>query len=115
MRTRHILPGLLALVALGAAGFALWLLRLPAATPALTAPPVPADETRATLAALAPPKRARPLVAIIGINDATEVTDYLMPYGILRRADVADVVLLATGPGPVSLYPALTVEPEATI
>ena len=46
----------------------------------------------ATLTALKPPKRERPLIAIFGINDATEVTDYLMPYGILRRADVADVV-----------------------
>ena len=67
------------------------------------------------LAALKPPKRQRPLIAIIGINDATEATDYLMPYGILRRADVADVVPLATEPGPVKLYPALTVEPQATV
>ena len=54
-----------------------------------------------------PPKRRRPLIAIVGINDATEVTDYLMPYGVLRRSGVADVVLLATQPGPVKLYPAL--------
>jgi putative intracellular protease/amidase len=46
---------------------------------------------------------------------ATETTDYLMPAGILRRADVAEVVMLATGPGPLRLYPALTVEPQATI
>jgi putative intracellular protease/amidase len=38
-----------------------------------------------------------------------------MPYGILRRADVADVLLLATRPGPVTLDPVLTVEPEATL
>jgi putative intracellular protease/amidase len=38
-----------------------------------------------------------------------------MPYGILRRAGVADVVALATGPGAVKLYPALTVEPHATV
>jgi putative intracellular protease/amidase len=63
---------------------------------------------------LKPPKRPRPLIAIIGINDATETTDYLMPYGILRRADIADVVTLATGAGPVTLYPALKVEPHAT-
>ena len=37
-----------------------------------------------------------------------------MPYGILRRADVAEVVALATEPGPVTLYPALTVEPQGT-
>lgn len=69
----------------------------------------------ATLAALKPPKRRRPLIAIVGINDATETTDYLMPYGVLRRADVADVVALATEPGPVKLYQALQVEPDATV
>jgi transcriptional regulator GlxA family with amidase domain len=55
------------------------------------------------------------VVAVIGINDATETTDYLVPTGILRRADVADVVMLATGPGSVQLYPALRVQPDATI
>jgi transcriptional regulator GlxA family with amidase domain len=64
---------------------------------------------------LKPPKRRRPLIAVIGNNDATETTDYVMPYGILRRADVADVVALATQPGPVTLYPALRVEPDATV
>ena len=56
----------------------------------------------------------RPLVAVIGINNATEVTDYLMPDGILSRADVADVIALATEPGWMSLFPALTVAPQAT-
>ena len=42
----------------------------------------------AMLTALQPPKRARPLVAVVGINDATETNDYLMPAGILRRADI---------------------------
>ena len=55
------------------------------------------------------------MIAVIGINDATEVTDYVMPTGILRRADVADVLMVATGPGPVKLYPALTVEPDTTV
>jgi putative intracellular protease/amidase len=82
----------------------------------LVAPPeIGQDEIAATLAALKPPKRQRPVIAVIGINDATETTDYVMPTGILRRADVADVLLVATGPGPVKLYPALTVEPDATV
>ena len=92
-----------------------WIALLPPTPPSRPAPPIPLAETEATLAALRPPKRARPLVAIVGINDATETTDYLMPYGILRRAGVADVVALSTGPGPVALYPALTVEADATI
>src|SRR5512138_896985 len=88
---------------------------LPAAAPDRTAPPIPQEEIKAAISALKPPKRERPLIAIIGINNATETTDYLMPYGILRRADVADVVTLSTGPGPVTLFPALRVEPDATI
>ena len=92
-----------------------WLVSLPSAPAAAKAPPVPQAEVDATLVALKPPKRARPVVAIIGINDGTETTDYLMPYGILRRADIADVTALATSPGPVTLYPALKVQPDATI
>jgi len=99
-----------ALLALGAA----WLLSLPAASQAAVQPAIDAKEAAATLAALKPPKRQRPLIAIIGINDGTETTDYLMPYGILRRADVADVVALATQPGPMRLHPALQIEPDAT-
>ncbi|HET9371754.1 MAG TPA: DJ-1/PfpI family protein [Vicinamibacterales bacterium] len=98
----------------GAAGGA-WIASLPPAPTTWNPPPIGKDEADAALAALKPPKRLRPVVAIIGINDTTETTDYLMPYGILKRADVADVVALATAPGPVDLYPALTVRPDATI
>jgi len=104
----------IALVVLSLIGFGGWVFSLPSAT-AAKAPAVPQEEMDAMLAALKPPKRERPLIAVIGINDATETTDYLMPTGILRRADVADVMMLATGPGPVQLYPALRVEPDATI
>jgi putative intracellular protease/amidase len=115
MRRRLVFRIALGLAAIGAIGFGGWLLTLPPA-PAIAAPaPIAADETAATLAALRPPKRRRPLVAIIGLNDATETTDYLMPYGILKRADVADVVALATGPGPITLFPALRVQPDATL
>ena len=92
-----------------------WIASLPAAPTDVAAPPIAQEERDAMIAALKPPKRQRPLVAIIGINDATETTDYIMPYGILRRADVADVVALATAPGPVRLFPALKVEPQATV
>jgi transcriptional regulator GlxA family with amidase domain len=72
------------------------------------------EETEAMLASLKP-KRERPMVAIIGINDATETLDYLMPTGILRRSGVAEMMMLATGPGPVQLFPVLKVEADATI
>jgi putative intracellular protease/amidase len=115
MKLAYPLWGLAGLAALGAAGFAGWLLTLPPAPAAVAAPPVPDAEAAATLAALKPPKRERPVIAVLGINDRTEITDYLMPTGILRRADVADVFAVATGEGPVQLYPALAVEPDMTV
>jgi putative intracellular protease/amidase len=106
---------LIGAVILAAGGFGLWLATLPPDI-AASAPPVPASETAAMLEALQPPKRQRPVVAVIGLNDATETTDYIVPTGILRRADIADVLMLAAGVGPVHLYPALNaVEPDATI
>ncbi|WEX09418.1 DJ-1/PfpI family protein [Chelativorans sp. AA-79] len=107
--------GGIAAVFLGLTGFAGWAFSLPTATVAAKPPPVPREEAEAMLALLRPEGGERPLIAVVGINDATETTDYLVPTGILRRAGVADVVMLATGPGPVQLYPALKVEPDATI
>ena len=110
-----LLWGVVSLVVLGLLGFGGWVFNLPAATAAAEAPPVPKEESDAMLAALRPVGEGRPLVAVIGLNDATETNDYVTTTGILRRADIADVVMLATGPGPVQLYPALKVEPDATI
>ncbi|MCV0397302.1 MAG: DJ-1/PfpI family protein [Rhizobiaceae bacterium] len=107
--------GGVAAVMLGLAGFAGWVFSLPSATAAAEAPPVPQEETDAMLAALRPEREGRPVIAVIGLNDATETNDYVTTTGILRRADVADVVMLSTGAGPVQLYPALRVEPDATI
>ncbi len=103
-----------ALALFGVAG-GLWIASLPPTPPPTVASPIAKDETDATIARIKPPRRARPLIAIIGVNEGTEVTDYLMPYGILRRADVAEVVALSTKPGPVTLYPALRVEAQATV
>lgn len=111
----HLLSGVLVVLVLCLGGFGGWILSLPAATAAVEAPPVPREEADAMLAALKPVKRERPLIAVIALNEATETTDYLVPAGILRRADVADVVMLASGPGPVTLYPALRVIPDATL
>jgi transcriptional regulator GlxA family with amidase domain len=102
-------------IALALVGFSLWIYSLPTPESSAAASPIEQEEVDATLARLKPPKRVRPLIAIIGINDATETTDYLMPSGILRRADIADVVTLATAAGSVTLYPALALDPDATI
>jgi transcriptional regulator GlxA family with amidase domain len=115
MKTQRLLwSGIGVVGAAGAIGGA-WMLSLPPAATLSPQPPIGKSEAEALLASLKPPRRRRPVIASIGINDATEATDYLMPYGILRRADVADVMLLATRPGPVTLFPALEVQPHATI
>ena len=114
MNKRQLWLGTSLVVAIAVA-VGLRVLSRPPQASAAAPPEIGQDEIAATLAALKPPKRQRPVIAVIGINDATETTDYVMPTGILRRADVADVSLVATGPGPVKLYPALTVEPDATV
>lgn len=113
MFVRYVLWGGLTLVVLSLAGFGAWMFSLPMPF-AAEAKPIPQAETDAMLASLVP-KRERPLVAVVGINNATETLDYLMPTGILRRADIADVLMLATDPGPVQLYPALAVQADATM
>ena len=105
----------MAVLVIAAVAGGVWLARLPGAPAAAEPDPIPQAEVDATLAALAPTKRERPVVAVIGINDATEVTDYVVPYGILARADVADVVALSTEPGPMTLYPVLRVQPQQTV
>ena len=115
MNSRRVLWSALGVVALFVVIGGAWIFSLPPATSVAAPPAIAQDERDAAIAALKPPKRQRPLIAIIGINNATETTDYLMPYGILTRADVADVVTLATRPGPMTLFPTLKVEPQATV
>jgi putative intracellular protease/amidase len=73
------------------------------------------EETAQTIAALKPPKRARPVVAVVGTNMGTETTDYLVPYGVLKRSGVTDVFALGTREGPMTMMPALTIVPETTV
>jgi putative intracellular protease/amidase len=115
MKARHMLWIIGGIVVVGAAGFGGWLFTRPPASTVAAAPAIAADEVAATLAALKPRKRERPLFAVIGLNDATETNDYVMATGILRRADIADVMLVATAAGRVALYPVLTVEPDTTV
>lgn len=59
--------------------------------------------------------RERPLVAIVADNGGTETTDLIVPYGVLRGADVADVAIVSPHAGPVNLMPALKIQPDTTI
>jgi transcriptional regulator GlxA family with amidase domain len=79
------------------------------------APAVDETEQARTIEAMRPPKRQRPLIAIVARNEGTEVADFLVAFGILRRVDVADVIVVAKRAEPVRLYPSLGIEPETTM
>ena len=118
MQRRQILFGATGgALLLGASASARALALRAAETPTNRAPPTavtPAEHAR-TIAAMRPPKRSRPVVAVLGQNDGTEVTDYVIPYAVLRQSGVADVFALATEARPLQFTPALRIEPQATI
>lgn len=59
--------------------------------------------------------RARPVVAVVGGNTGTELSDFVVPYAILAQSGAADVLALAAGPGPMKLSPSLRIAPHATL
>lgn len=59
--------------------------------------------------------RERPVIAVVGFNAGTEVTDYVVPYGVLAESRVAEVVALGTGDGPIQMKPALRFSPQSSI
>lgn len=76
---------------------------------------VPAAEIGTFRLPPAKSERSRPLVAIVADNAGTETTDLIIPYGVLKEAGIADVVIVSTHPGPVALMPALTIQPDTTM
>lgn len=59
--------------------------------------------------------RSRPVVAVVGENTFTELTDYVIPYGVLHASGVAEVFALATQAGPIQMFPALKIRPQSTV
>ena len=80
--------------------------------PAPKADPAQAEEQKqAFIEGVKPRRPGKPLVAIAAYNEGTEITDFLLPHGVLQRAGVVDVQPVAPRAGRVSLYPpALQVE-----
>jgi len=58
--------------------------------------------------------RSRPVVAVVGENSGTVLSDYVIPYGVLSRSGVAEVVSVATQPGQLTLSP-LRIAPDNTV
>ena len=79
-------------------------------------PAPPADaavaerQAQAFIEAIKPRNEGRPVIAVVALNEGTEITDFLLTHAVLQRADIADVQAVAPRAGRVSLYPALQVE-----
>ncbi|AKC72243.2 hypothetical protein MB84_08390 [Pandoraea oxalativorans] len=56
-----------------------------------------------------------PVVAVMALNDGTETTDFLVPYGVLKRAGIGQVEAVAVEAGDVTLMPALRIVPDTTL
>lgn len=86
-----------------------------ASTPEQSPVPIRSDNGAGIPPYVAKAGRSRPVVAVVGENTFTEVTDYVIPYGVLRESGVADVFALATQAGPIQMFPALKIRPHATV
>lgn len=49
--------------------------------------------------------RKKPVIAVVALNEGTEITDFIVPFGILSRADIAKVISVSTSPGAVTIEP----------
>ena len=58
---------------------------------------------------------APPVVAVVAHNDGTETTDFLVPWNVLSRSGVAEVIALSLREGPVELHPGLVIETGETL
>src|SRR6476469_347079 len=58
--------------------------------------------------------RTRPVIAVIGENGGTELTDFVIPYALLSQSGVAQVVSVGINPGVLTMRPALRIQPAAT-
>lgn len=115
MRKRTVLLGLGAVVLVALVATPIILMPGPVTGSTALPAAIDAAEQAATIEAMRPPKRERPVIAIMARNDGTEVSDFLSAYGVLKRADVADVMVVAERAETIDLYPVLSAEPDITI
>ncbi|MCW7493531.1 DJ-1/PfpI family protein [Leptospira sp. 2 VSF19] len=61
------------------------------------------------------PNHKIPIVVVIGENQYTELTDFIVPYGILKRSHVAKVYAIAEKKGKIDFFPALSMEINSSL
>lgn len=59
--------------------------------------------------------RPQPVVVVVGDNSGTELTDFVIPYGVLSSSGVAKVVSVSTAPGTMKMFPALEVQAQYSL
>ena len=59
--------------------------------------------------------RTQPVIAVVAYNPATELTDFVVPYGVLAESKVAEVLAVSTSPGPIQTTPTLRFGAHATL
>lgn len=118
---KRILP--LTALRIGLAATVLAFMPVIAAAETPAAPPTPAmvDQPGQKIALYSARfGRSRPVIAIIGENSGTELTDFVIPYGVLAQSETAELVAVATQPGRLNMTTgpgstSLQIEPQATI
>jgi transcriptional regulator GlxA family with amidase domain len=59
--------------------------------------------------------RMQPVIAVVAYNPSTEVTDFVVPYGVLSESGAADVVAVSTGEGPIQMSAGTRFGAQATL
>ena len=59
--------------------------------------------------------RDKPVIAVIAENSGTELTDFVVPYGVLAQSGVADVFAVAAQDGAITMRPALHLRAQASL
>ncbi|EOQ87366.1 DJ-1/PfpI family protein [Leptospira yanagawae serovar Saopaulo str. Sao Paulo = ATCC 700523] len=57
----------------------------------------------------------KPVIAVLGENQYTELTDFVIPYAVFQRSNVAQVYMLAPTKGKLNFFPTLSIEIETSL
>ncbi|WP_316779002.1 DJ-1/PfpI family protein [Pedobacter antarcticus] len=49
--------------------------------------------------------RKQPIIAVLAMNEGTELTDFVIPFGVLSKSGIAKVISVSTSPGMVTIEP----------
>ncbi|TGK01280.1 transcriptional regulator [Leptospira langatensis] len=102
---------------LGFAGFGFFLFEncLAVSSPSHSPESIPEEVSASIPSYQARFGRKRPVIAVVGDNEYTELTDFVVPYGTLKEANLADVYALGTQIGSMRMFPALSIQIQNTM